>query len=118
MNYVIKMGDLGWRKQKGKSCLRVVCPCAAYRGISFGLLACQRIATNYFTIIYNSRNSFGLLARLPKINTLYPIYNSRISLGLLARLPKINTLYPIYNSRNSLGLLAHVVFGFTPLDLQ
>ena len=84
MNYVIKMGDLGWRKQKGKSCLRVVCPCAAYHGISFGLLACQRIATNYFTIIYNSRNSFGLLARLPKINTLYPIYNSRNSLGLLA----------------------------------
>ena len=39
MNYVIKMGDLGWRKQKGKSCLRVVCPCAAYHGISFGLLA-------------------------------------------------------------------------------
>ena len=39
MNYVIKMGDLGWHKQKGKSCLRVVCPCAAYRGISFGLLA-------------------------------------------------------------------------------
>ena len=39
MNYVIKMGDLEWRKQKGKSCLRVVCPCAAYHGISFGLLA-------------------------------------------------------------------------------
>lgn len=44
MNYVIKMGDLGWRKQKGKSCLRVVCPCAAYRGISFGLLALKSVA--------------------------------------------------------------------------
>lgn len=44
MNYVIKMGDLGWRKQKGKSCLRVVCPCATYRGISFGLLALKSVA--------------------------------------------------------------------------
>lgn len=58
MNYVIKMGDLGWRKQKGKSCLRVVCPCAAYRGISFGLLAPLKGRK----AIYNSRNSFGLLA--------------------------------------------------------
>lgn len=44
MNYVIKMGDLGWRKQKGKSCLRVVCPYAAYRGNSFGLLALKSVA--------------------------------------------------------------------------
>ena len=60
MNYVIKMGDLGWRKQKGKSCLRVVCPYAAYHGISLVLLARKRRQLELD--IYNSRNSFGLLA--------------------------------------------------------
>ena len=67
MNYVIKMGDLGWRKQKGKSCLRVVCPYAAYRGISFGLLAAPNGLIDLWAI-YNSRNSFGLLAYAHRTN--------------------------------------------------
>lgn len=67
------MGDLGWRKQKGKSCLRVVCPCAAYRGISFGLLAAPNGLIDLWAI-YNSRNSFGLLALIECKVTKNPLY--------------------------------------------
>ena len=56
-------------------------------------------------LIYNSRNSFGLLAFYIH-KTLCIIYNSRNSFGLLARIFVRAAYYLIYNSRNSFGLLA------------
>ena len=42
--------------------------------------------------IYNSRNSFGLLAVLPRLCIYILIYNSRNSFGLLAELKKAKKL--------------------------
>ena len=55
--------------------------------------------------IYNSRNSFGLLANESVIPYRLAIYNSRNSFGLLAYI-WLNLWDLIYNSRNSFGLLA------------
>ena len=83
-------------------------------------------------MIYNSRNSFGLLACPPMYLTLSnlqqqkfiwlisllqstsggKIYNSRNSFGLLACCVVSCCLTMIYNSRNSFGLLAITVSSF------
>ena len=84
--------------------------------------------------IYNSRNSFGLLARPVTALSSLTIYNSRNSFGLLASMVRTDgftnlqqqkfiwLISPtnirscgqfIYNSRNSFGLLATMFFCFT-----
>ena len=63
----------------------------------------------YDVLIYNSRNSFGLLARRSRDVCVDTIYNSRNSFGLLASLWSYSfMLFKIYNSRNSFGLLAYI----------
>ena len=80
MNYVIKMGDLGWHKQKGKSCLRVVCPCAAYRFILTTIMGTFLSAfENTELETHHYIREFGIRdAKINRVNEqkkfVYPIY--------------------------------------------
>ena len=59
-------------------------------------------------LIYNSRNSFSLLAEAEGCKGPEVIYNSRNSFSLLARAARPTCRSSIYNSRNSFSLLAYL----------